>query len=352
MKLDQIKGFELEITSACNAACPGCVRTLYPELLTINHFSFADLQRLFPNRKDIQGKRFKFCGVLGDPIANPDFFSMIKYLSTRGGSCQVSTNGGMMPAAWWEDLGEISRETGNIRIHFCVDGHRETNHIYRVNTKFDVIERNMAAFASESSDASWIYIVFDHNEHELEAAREHAQRLGFEFATRTGMRNSYERWVAQIRQRNENQQLVTEEKIITTTGDKEHKQRKEVEQIDNYLKNQDTISIEETRKIVDSVVCRYVHEHELFIASDLSVWPCCYLWTSSHRNQENINELLKISSGWNSLKLHSLEEILNNQWYQKSLELSWNPKHNLHLQRCLKTCALNKAYHNKMFFSN
>lgn len=353
MNLEQIKGFELEITSACNAACPGCVRTLFPDLLTINRFTIADLQRLFPERRYIEGKRFKFCGVLGDPIANPDFFSMIKYLATRGGRCQVSTNGGMMPAQWWEDLGKISRETNNIDIHFCVDGHRETNHIYRVNTNFDVIERNMSAYASESTAASWIYIVFDHNEHELEIAQDHARRLGFGFATRTGMRNSYHDWLATIKQRDkETRKINHETKMITTTGDKEHKDKLKIAQIDQYLDalKKNRASDSETKEMVDSIVCRYVHEHQLFIASDLTLWPCCYLWTESHYGREFINERLNIASGWNKLNDKNIDQVLSNPWFQTALELSWDPKHNLHLQRCIKTCALSKAYHNKFNF--
>ena len=34
-----IKKVELEITSDCNAACPGCARTLNKELLQINSFT-------------------------------------------------------------------------------------------------------------------------------------------------------------------------------------------------------------------------------------------------------------------------------------------------------------------------
>ena len=67
---------ELEITSDCNAACPGCARTLNKDKLEINSFSLTDLQRIFPTQ-DYTGYEFKFCGVLGDPIVNPDFLDMV-----------------------------------------------------------------------------------------------------------------------------------------------------------------------------------------------------------------------------------------------------------------------------------
>ena len=43
-----LRKVELEITSDCNAACPGCARTLNKDLLTIQSFTFEDLKRIFP----------------------------------------------------------------------------------------------------------------------------------------------------------------------------------------------------------------------------------------------------------------------------------------------------------------
>ena len=37
---------------------------------------------------------------------------------------------------------------------------------------------------------------------------------------------------------------------------------------------------------------------------------------------------------------------IDNLEYEKVLEESWNPEHNKHLNRCIRTCAYNKAYHN------
>ena len=191
---------ELEITSDCNASCPGCARTLNQDILQINSFTLQDLKRIFPPL-DVNDNQFKFCGVLGDPIVNPDFLSMAEYLTDNNGYVEVSTNGGYNSPDWWRQLGSIAyKHPGLVHIHFCADGHKETNHIYRVNTKWKVVERNMEAFADTAppQHATWIYIVFDHNEYELETAKNHAYELDFNFATRTGMRNSYHQWIAQI----------------------------------------------------------------------------------------------------------------------------------------------------------
>jgi hypothetical protein len=38
MNIDTVRKIELEITSNCNAACPGCARTQNKDLLEINSF--------------------------------------------------------------------------------------------------------------------------------------------------------------------------------------------------------------------------------------------------------------------------------------------------------------------------
>lgn len=203
-KLEQLNKIELEITSDCNAACPGCARTLFEGKYSINSFTIQDIKRMFPTRSTIDGKQFKFCGVLGDPALNVDCVDMVDYLTSNGGYCELSTNGGYQTAAWWERLGKIAAEyPGLVHIHFCVDGYKETNHIYRVNTVYKVIDRNMQAFSkfAPSQHATWIYIVFDHNEYELPLAEARAEELNFMFATRTGMRNSLNDWIAQVRKK-------------------------------------------------------------------------------------------------------------------------------------------------------
>lgn len=351
MNIAEINKIELEITSNCNAACPGCARTIHSDKLTINSITLADVVRLFPSKSYIEHKKFKFCGVLGDPAFNSECVEMVRYLTGHGGYCELSTNGGIQTTEWWQELGKISGEfPGLVHIHFCVDGHEETNHIYRVNTKFSIIERNMSAYAQYAApeSASWIFIVFDHNEHEIVKAEEHAHRLGFKFATRTGMRNSYHTWVANIKKRKDGA-LVQEARHITTTGEKEHSKKQQVIELDKFIADCKNNRVDEfkVKEVVDSIVCKFVHEGEIFIASDLTLWPCCFLWDSYFKNQESIKEKLSFEDNWNSLLHYSIEEIIQHPWFALLLEQSWAPKNPKHLSRCIRTCAKNKAYHNE-----
>ena len=346
-----LKKVELEITSDCNAACPGCARTLNKELLQIDSFTFDDLKRIFP-AGDYSGVEFKFCGVLGDPIVNPDCLKMIEWLVYNGGYCEVSTNGGYNSAEWWSRLGQVaSAYPGKVYIHFCIDGYKETNHIYRVNTKWNVIERNIRAYSNTAPalSASWIYIVFDHNEHELEIAKQTAEELGFRFATRTGMRNSYHQWIAKLGKKN-----APIEKKITTTGTKEHSKKEVVKDLDKFIAEYKTKKADKqkTNEIVNSIVCKYIHEDEIFIASNQTMWPCCFLWDSAFKNSEHIvDKLNAFEPNWNSLKHHSITEIQEHPWFRELLGASWDPTHELHFSRCIRTCAKNKAYHNEINYA-
>lgn len=365
-----IKKVELEITDGCNAACPGCARTQNLDKLNLQRrFNLEDLKRIFPDSTSIVDRKFKFCGVLGDPAFNSECVDMVEYLASRGGWCQLSTNGAIQSADWWHRLGVLSRETKNVDVNFCIDGHKETNHIYRVNTVWNVLERNLQAYVDGgqgSAQATWIFIVFDHNEYELETARSHASRLGIKFATRTGMRNSYQNWVAEIKKKDPIQRkVVIEQKTITTTGTKEHSKKEQIKQLDKFIENYSniptstqqssratlptTIDTDVKHAIISSISCKYVHEGEIFISADQRVWPCCFLWDSYFKNSESIvDKLAKYGTTWNSLKHHSLEEITSHEWFDTLLELSWNPEHALHMKRCIRTCALNKAYHNEI----
>lgn len=99
--------------------------------------------------------------------------------------------------------------------------------------------------------------------------------------------------------------------------------------------------------IVNSIKCKYIHEQELFIASNNTLWPCCFLWSESVEKR-SIEKLNKYENGWNSLKLHSIDEILQHPWYRGELEESWDPDHPMHIPRCITNCGLDRAMQNEI----
>ena len=345
MNIDFIKKIELEITSDCNAACPGCARTLNFDNLVVTQVTLQDLKRILPDEKYIKGKDIRLCGVLGDPMIHPEVYEITEYLLSNGGEVCISTNAGVAPVETWEKLGKLSAlYKENLIMMACIDGHRETNHIYRVNTKFSVIERNLNAFSKHSYKGSksknrWVFIVFDHNEHEIEAAKQHAHKLGLRFYTRTGMRNSIHTWLAKLGKKNAK---IT--KPITTTGKKEHGGKAQVEELDKIIA-QGRVD----KNILDTLICKYVHEGEIFINAQQEMWPCCFLWDSMFWKKDAVaTKYADFGVGWNSLRDKGIEEVMLHPYYTKILAESWNPQHDKHIKRCIRTCAKHKAYQNKI----
>lgn len=142
---------------------------------------------------------------------------------------------------------------------------------------------------------------------------------------------------------------------ITTTGKKEHSKKDVVAELDKFIDEYKNNQIDEQKlkEVLDSIVCKYVHEKEIFVASDQTVWPCCFLWDSYFRNKENIREaFVGFDSDWNSLKNKDLETILSHPWFRNILGESWDPRHPRHISRCIRTCAKNKAYHNEINYDS
>lgn len=351
--IDEIERVELEISSDCNAACPGCARTQNLDILTPRNLTIDQIKTWFPDERHIRDKIFKLCGVLGDPIVNPDCMLITQWLLQHGGRVHYSTNGGRNSADWWYELGRLSGEFGRdvLKVHFCVDG-METNYIYRVNTNYKIIDRNMQAYSDgghstgSRAEASWIFIEFDHNSHEVERAKKRAQELDFRFALRTGMRNTFHDWVAKIGKKN-NQS----EKKITTTGAKEHSKVAVVKELDRFIENENKTP-EQISEIVSSISCKFYHDREIFVSANSTLWPCCFLWDSAFKNKDGIMDKYSVfPSGWNDLNQHSVESILNTDYYQQALSDSFDPRHNLHISRCIRTCAKNRAYHNEIKYA-
>ena len=127
MNLLDIEKIELELSSDCNAACPGCARTQLDGTYDVKNITFADVQRLFPDKEYIEGKQFKICGVLGDPIVNPECLDILTYLAENGGYCDVSTNGSYNTAEWGAKLGQVNPATKKIKNHELNDRSKYLN---------------------------------------------------------------------------------------------------------------------------------------------------------------------------------------------------------------------------------
>jgi len=179
-----IDEYQLEITTYCNAACPQCPRNIsggsVNPHLPLRHLSRETIDRAFTPELCSKIRQVFFCGSYGDPIVHPDFVDILRDFRSKNPTLwlYIHSNGGVHDTAWWKELAEILNGYG--KIDFGIDGLEDTNHLYRRGVKFDKAINNAQAFIQAGGKAQWNYIVFKHNEHQIETARMLSEIIGFE----------------------------------------------------------------------------------------------------------------------------------------------------------------------------
>jgi len=174
----------LELTERCNAACPMCSRNLHGgadnPLLINAELSLDDIKTLLPPSFVHDLDDVLACGNYGDPMIARDLLPIVHYL--RDNSCcriSMNTNGSLRNSEWWTELGGLLNRRDDC-IKFSIDGLSDTNAIYRRHTNFARIIQNARCFIAAGGNADWEYIVFRHNEHQVDEARQMANDLGFQ----------------------------------------------------------------------------------------------------------------------------------------------------------------------------
>ena len=312
MVLDRPFRIEFEISSLCNALCSGCQRTMmdnrgkyyYKGNITIDQMTdwFDEV--------DLTNAKIKLCGVLGDPIVNPDCYEICSYLmlEKKVKSIEISTNGGMRSSKFWTQLGELSAMSGNrLYVHWSIDG--VTKNDYRENVNIDKVWENFHTYYNAGGKCIWQYIHFDYNADEIPLAKQKAKELGVELKIRVSWRNT-----ADAAKFKSSEALKIDEDIYETvetrarTGDYE----------------------------TANIVCRHQLENELFVTSEGRIWPCCHLQDEQVAGKTDI--LTKVGLK-NDLQQSKFYDIIQSEWYEKTLAESWEKSHPLHLPRCYLSCG-------------
>ena len=180
----KIDEYQLEITTYCNAACPQCPRNIsggsVNPHMPLCHLGRETIDRAFTPELCSRTRQIFFCGSYGDPIVHPNFLDILRDFRSKNPTLwlYIHTNGGVHDTAWWAELAGIINGYG--KIDFGIDGLEDTNHLYRRGVKFDKAINNAQAFIQAGGQAQWNYIVFKHNEHQIETARMLSQIIGFE----------------------------------------------------------------------------------------------------------------------------------------------------------------------------
>lgn len=315
-----VKELDIEHSSVCNLACPQCTRELKPgdyswfnQTWLPNEFYSDRLpQHLLDNLDTIF-----FSGMVGDPCAAPNFLEVCKIIKERAPHIhiKVSTNGAMKNTEFWKELASILGKGSWIR--FAIDGLQDTNHIYRVNAKWDKIMENSKAFIDNGGEAEWQYIAFKHNEHQIEEARELSKTMGFD---RFVVRRSH-RWLldALFETQYVGIEVPTNDKYVHPL----------------ILKRKKTFPIVDALKVSNDskVKCEVQGRSSVYISADGWVFPCVYVGTCVH-----LMKTRTLHDGWTNLwETHGKDNInlLKNDWdsilsgpFFNNIQNSWDVGYN------------------------
>lgn len=322
----QITDYELEITQDCNAECPLCRRTLQNMPLRGNPtMTLEDVKIIFPTEELMQDTVIGLCGTKGDPILNPHCFEICEYLK-HADNIFISTNGGYNNVEWWERLATLD----NITVDFCLDGHKDTNHLYRVNVNWDTAIRNLEAYIAAGGEARWIYIAFEHNEIDFENCKEHADKLGIKFQVKSSGRN----YKMQAIGKNIHKPRKHDSFIALKTSQKyTEKNETEVNKSLMAYREKDLAKIKEFAKTIS---CRHFESNHLYISANMDVSPCCYMENRNHRTDmiRGYSQDLNFAN----LRNNTMQEILD-KFNEIDIKSRWDPESPGHIKKCVKQCG-------------
>jgi MoaA/NifB/PqqE/SkfB family radical SAM enzyme len=185
-KLEEITQVHLEVTENCQAACPMCLRNInngneINPHLHMAELSLVDCKKIFTSNFLNQLRSIYMCGNFGDPLVAKDTLEIFQYFREQNPNLwlDMHTHGGARNSEWWAKLATTIGKKG--KVIFGVDGLKDTNHIYRQNINWDIVENSMRSYAGAGGIAEWHFLVFKHNEHQLVEAEKMSNEMGIKF---------------------------------------------------------------------------------------------------------------------------------------------------------------------------
>ena len=362
MARKDIRYVHFEIANLCNAACPCCPRfnsnsPVPSKHLPLGYIDLKTFKKWFPPEILQRIKRINFCGNHGDPGANPDFPEIIDYISDFNyESVQFHTNGGMLKPSFWIRLAKACNKLKTVdpvRPVFSIDGLEDTNHLYRRNVKWNKLIENVKAFNSNIQphvETIWAYLVFGHNEHQLDEAKILSKELGFttiEFKAPLNLDDGINITPVPVLDKKGaimywiNPTTIKEFKPTYLPKDPKVKYNKEAlwneegYETDGKLSEHDIKLINDAEKTIIRPRCG---ENDLYIEATGDVHPCCFVATGLYvqkafykkgkrtgiQDTQLFEHMDKV--GWDKFNLNTVtvQELLENGYLRKMYNETWN----------------------------
>ncbi len=275
--------FHIEPTSKCTLECPLCDRTWFEQKFKKRLLHEIDVDTIV----NFVGKHntLQLCGNRGDPIYHSRFLELCTRFKENNNIVNIATNGSAKTKAWWEKLVNILDEKDSII--FAIDGLEDTNHLYRKNAKWKSIMTAVETTTRHSFKTIWKFIVFKHNQHQIQKARQKSLELGFDDFE---IVHSH-RWDDRL-------DLMPDEKY---TQDKIR--QKKVDPSDTVGKMTPACLLPK-----DNI--------EMYIDSEGDFYPCCYMGTYRYKYKS----MFKPNNKTYNISENTLENIIQNIEVKKFFE--------------------------------
>ncbi len=349
------------MTEACNASCPMCARNLnggeVNPYLHNRELSIDDIKKIFPVSFVQQLKRIYMCGNYGDPAVARDTLEAFKYFRQHNADINLSmhTNGSMKKPDWWAELARTIGRKGYVI--FGLDGLEDTNHLYRQGTVWSKIMENVQAFVAAGGRARWDFIVFAHNEHQVEQAEQLSKDMGFERFQYKKSARFFSNTRGATKQEHQAQnrkgittllQAPTNPKYRNAVLDKlkevANVQNTNIVTVDNIISVDRLTEIQgmqrfstdpEKKKPMEKVwdeadiECMVQKERNIYITAEGIVQPCCwlagqmYIWYYRDQGAQVWQYINKVGLDNINVLNNGLESILNGDYFQTVIPDSW-----------------------------
>ncbi len=329
---NDIKMVHLEVTQRCQAACPMCDRNENGgrdnRHITNAELTLDDAKAIFEPKFIQQLNTMYMCGNLGDPIVARDTLEIFEYFRQHNPKIWLSmnTNGGAKDPDWWRELARVYGRMG--AVIFSLDGLEDTNHMYRQNVRWDIVERSFTSFIDAGGRARWDYIIFDYNEHQVEDAEGMAMAWGFEKfrAKKTGRFFSTAKNTGKETHQAQNRKG---EDTATLAKPKNEAYQNKALAKEEEIKNQFGSMMD----YYDSckIKCKVAEEKNIYITAEGLLLPCCwtagrmYKWWQLDPKVEQIWDHIDGVGGKDVIdcKVHGLETVFESG-ILGSIKNSWN----------------------------
>ena len=179
-----VQVLHIEPTDACNASCPQCLREtdITFDKNDLHHLTIEQIKNLVDEDTIRKLDKMDMCGDYGDPAAGRHTLEIFRYFRSVNPTITLgmNTNGGLRNVDWWQELASILNQPRDYVV-FSIDGLADTNHIYRVNVRWNKVLENTKAFINAGGSAHWDMLVFEHNQHQVDSAEYLAGMYGFKW---------------------------------------------------------------------------------------------------------------------------------------------------------------------------